>query len=290
MRKSLFFSIVMLLLLNVNAKGQQSLDPLTASFKKTKPVQLVSYSPISQTGNKHEKKYLKKNSDFNDVQVDSIFKRIVALTGKPKGLSYKKESTQMLPYYKAYNLSDFSVMGYSFMLVWLPFDENQHMPEQFRPTAKEGVLFYTSKSNISTNGTDITGNKLPIAGTKMNTNSNGGSNIQSSSADLSTQVVNGKIGVMIVYYGNKSTEIAKSATAWTLYGNKQGYSGGLKNEKAIAEEIAKRGAYSEYIGYHFIKGGECTDAERYVKGRFNFSSKDVSYFIKCIPELYVNND
>jgi len=285
------FLVMLIITTGMNLSAQNGVDALTAVFDKSKPVQIISFSPITQTGDRTGKKYLRKHSDFTEPQIDSIFNRIVKEIGTPKDLKfgdYEKKKTA-LPHYKAYNLSDFSVLGYAFVLVWVPYDENQHMPEGFRPTAKEGILFYTSRGAVSANGRDVAGQKLPLAGTPVATITNN-SKISHSTADMSSQIVNGKIGVILIYFGNKNTELMSRTHAYTLYGDKQGVNGGLRNEKKIADQLAKLGAYSEYMGYHFIKGGECVDAENYLQNKFSISKKQLRFYISCSHEQYIIND
>lgn len=282
-------SILALLLCGCSAlMAQDAGDPLTASFSKADPVKLTYMYPFTSVGT--WKKYLKKNSNFSDPQIDSIFKRILSEAGKPVGWSQYTYEQRLVesPKYQAYRLSEIPGKHQTFVLVWVPYDENMHMAENLRPSSKAGFLFYINKNDIVA-GTANGSNGSSTAGKGGATGKDAGG-VSSSTADMSSKIINGKIGVMIIYYGNKSTEEVKRAQAYTLYGNKQGFSGGLKNEKAVAEKLAKNGAYSEYIGYYFIKGGDCTEAENYVQRKFGLSKKELPYYIKCILEQYVDND
>jgi hypothetical protein len=111
----------------------------------------------------------------------------------------------MAAHYRVYEQSSFSVMGYHYSLVWIPQDENMHMPEELRPPGPDGSLFYTNSKLLSKNGLDAAGAKLAKAGTPVNSGTASGNtnNISHSSADLSN-VAQKFLGCLVFTYSGMS--------------------------------------------------------------------------------------
>lgn len=245
------------------ARAQQSV-----AFKKDRPVQLLAYSRLYDANNTSMSKgRLKRSGRFTKDEVQEIFRRLGQNELLPPALNQRRYDNIDLARYKCYEQSSFSLLGYHFSLVWLPADENAHMPPDMRPPNAEGVAFYTGSENLSTRGRDAAGRPLPPAGSLVGTPVPGGAtrpagsssgSIQVSSADMSAFVNNATHGSMILYYGTGSTPSA--AYIYELRGRE------LSDKQSVAAELSRRVTGTPFIGFEH-RLGNCAAAEGYVRGK-----------------------
>lgn len=186
--KQLFLLLFTLGSFATTASAQQG--GMKIKFHKDRPVQILEYSRLwDPNATKTSKRKLKKSDRFTDAEVDEIFGRLAQDALLPKDI-YKTNLSdkRAFAHYKAYEQSSFSLLGYDFSLVWIPQDENMHMPAGLQPPGSEGSLWYTSSQNLSKNGKNETGAALAKAGTPVSTGGTtaiGTSGIQHSTADMS---------------------------------------------------------------------------------------------------------
>jgi hypothetical protein len=186
--------VTLLVLLGCCAITNAQQGGLKIKFHKDRPVQMLAYERLwdPSTSNVSKRK-LKKSDRFTNEEVEEIFRRLADDALLPKGIKALRQygpDAAMGAHYRMYEQSSFSVMGYHYSLVWIPQDENMHMPDDLRPPGTEGSVFYTYSKNLSKDGRDASGGTLARAGTPVNANaaSNtvGSTNsISHSSADLS---------------------------------------------------------------------------------------------------------
>lgn len=135
---------------------------VTLKFKKSKQVQLLTYERLYDPNNtKTSRNKLRKRSDFTDAEVEEIFQRLDKDELLPRGLNNNGDKTK-LQHYVAYQLSDFNLLGYGFSLIWIPYEDNQHMPSSMQPPTKDGCIFYTYTKHLSFNTRD-----MALAGTPV---------------------------------------------------------------------------------------------------------------------------
>lgn len=173
--------VLILFLILIYATSIKAQTGVTLKFKKDKPAQIVSYERLwdpEKTGT--SKKQLRKRSDFTDQEVEEIFGRLAKKELLPESMGGGNGTT--LSHYKAYELSYFTLFGFSFSLIWLPYEENLHMPKNMQPPTKDGSIYYTYTKNLSFNGKSASGQALAKAGTKVSNNTE---SINISSADMS---------------------------------------------------------------------------------------------------------
>lgn len=160
-------------------------------FHKDKPVQLLAYERLWDPNSSNvSKRKLKKSDRFTNEEVEEIFRRLADDALLPKGINSLRADAAKGAHYRMYEQSSFSLMGYHFSLVWIPQDENMHMPADLRPPGPEGSVFYTYSKNLSKDGRDASGGMLAKAGTPVNagtasSNTGNTNSISHSSADLS---------------------------------------------------------------------------------------------------------
>lgn len=135
------------------------------------------------------KNKLKKTKEFTDSEVEEIFTRLGIDSEIPSKLN--NQDREALQHYVVYEISDFSLMGFKFSLIWIPYDENKHMPKNMQPPTKDGTIFYTYTKHLSFNGKDASGNYLAKAGSPLSSPEP----INVSVADMS-QFLNGGKGKM----------------------------------------------------------------------------------------------
>ena len=100
-----------------------------------------------------------------------------------------------------------------------------------------------------------------------------------------------KLGVMIIYYGVKSTNTFSTYSAWTLYGKKHGLTGKLKNEAMIADMLSDRTLTGkDYLGYYYIDGGGCNEAEVYISRKFQIAAKQMRFYGSCQLQTFIKNE
>lgn len=218
--KRIALLIFSFLFLTTAAEAQQG--GMKIKFHKDRPVQIVEYSRLwDPNATSTSKRKLRKSDRFTDAEVDEIFRRLGQDALLPKDI-YKTglQNKAALTHYKAYEQSSFSLLGYDFSLVWIPQDENAHMPAELQPPTSEGSLWYTSTQNLSKNGKSATGAALAKAGTPIGAGSasSGNGGIQHSTADMSGYTKNflgclaftysgmGYLDVVPVYGATFSTE------------------------------------------------------------------------------------
>lgn len=157
-----------------------SQSALTQKFRKNVPVQLLYFERLYDPNNTQtSKNKLKKTKEFTKTEVDEIFNRLAISSELPSGLG--NENREALAHYKVYEISNFNLLGWKFSLVWIPFDENRHMPKNMQPPTRDGAIFYTYTKHLSFNGLDASGNRLAKAGTPVA----GAPEINISTADMS---------------------------------------------------------------------------------------------------------
>lgn len=262
----LFLLLALLWSLGAARPARAQNTPLTVAFKKDHPVQLLSYEPLYDPNSTDlSKRRLRKSGRFTEAEVEEIFRRLGQAELVPPGLPRMQYKTLDLARYRCYEQSAFSLLGYHFSLVWLPADENAHMPEALRPPTAGGTVFYTYTENLSTNGRGRSGQALPLAGTPVGTPAPGQSagpagtgGIQVSSADMSAFVNNSRLGSLILYYGAGSAPSA--AYIYELRGRE------LTDKEGVAAVLARRVSGSRFIGFEH-RPGDCAAAQGYVQGK-----------------------
>lgn len=185
--KHITLLIFSLLAISFVSKAQQGGTKI--KFHKDRPVQILEYSRLwDPNATSTSKRKLRKSDRFTDAEVDEIFRRLGQDALLPKDI-YKTglQNKAALAHYKAYEQSSFSLLGYDFSLVWIPKDENAHMPAELQPPTSEGSLWYTSTQNLSKNGKSAAGATLAKAGTPVSAAlaSSANGSIQHSTADMS---------------------------------------------------------------------------------------------------------
>jgi hypothetical protein len=158
-----FLLTLVLAACSISLSAQSS---LTQKFRKNVPVQMTYYERLYDANNtRTSKNKLKKTKEFTDSEVEEIFTRLGIDSEIPSKLN--NQDREALQHYVVYEISDFSLMGYKFSLIWIPYDENKHMPKNMQPPTKDGTIFYTYTKHLSFNGKDASGNLLAKAGTPL---------------------------------------------------------------------------------------------------------------------------
>ena len=198
--KTLRFTIIALLL-NFTTLYAHAQAPV--GYHKDKPVQIIQFRNVyTETAAPWFKKKLDRKAGFTEAEAATIMSRIAAGGDKPNGINDFGFKASVMSHYKAYQQYYFSRFGFEYAIVWLPYEENQHMPDSLRPKGKEGCIFLLDGKYVTTEGKDAGGTSLPVAGTPVpaaetapratasNTSSSGttASGVQYSKADMSALV------------------------------------------------------------------------------------------------------
>lgn len=235
---NLRFAATAMLLLFTAIFNRAQAQATKVAYHKDKPVQITAYTNMYQTNfASWWKKKLDKEAGFTDADAEAIIARLNAGGDKPVGMDKSNHDARVLSHYKAYEQYRFSRMGYKYSLVWLPYGENQHMPESLRPTEKEGCIFLLDGRDVTTEGKDFTGAPLPLAGTPVSengmqsgaaTSGTTASGVQYSTADMSA-FGPGLLGCMAIYPSNGSAFMYVVAV----------YGASLGDKARVAEEAYK---------------------------------------------------
>ena len=166
--KNIRLLLVAILTLAAACCAQAQGPSMPVNYRKDKPVQLTAYEDVydAKYASWWQKK-LENKAGFTDAEVGVIMTRLNAGGNKPGGMNESRRNARVLAHYKAYEQYRYTRMGYQYALVWLPYGENQHMPENLRPTNKEGGLFLLNGRDVTAEGKDFNGAALPLAGTPV---------------------------------------------------------------------------------------------------------------------------
>lgn len=93
--------------------------------------------------------------------------RISLFKGRPPQFNISAKKPEILAHYKCYQQYYISRMGFKYAIIWMPYEENQHMPEDLRPRSKDGFVALVNARGISTDGKDVNGISLAVAGTPI---------------------------------------------------------------------------------------------------------------------------
>ena len=262
---------ILLLAVTHHAGAQDT--AMHVNYRKDHPVQ-ISYlnSNYNLTAHNWFVKKLDKKSGFTNAEAETIMARIAGGVDRPKNLSLLSSRTAVVARYKAYQQYYFSRFGFQYSIVWLPYEENQHMPEGLRPTSKEGCVYLLDGKYITAEGKDILGNTLPVAGTPVPseaialqttkatgstaTSGTTASGVQYSKADMS-EFGPGLLGCMAIYPSNGSSYMYVVPV----------YGASLGDKAAVAQEAYKvTGLADSRYRYEWFDGTDAgTLQQRYKK-------------------------
>lgn len=167
-----------------------------------------------------------------------------------------------LPYYTGYWVGNLKMDGEFWCLIYIPKDENAHMPEDMIPQSEEGAFFTTNIMAPRFRNITLAGTKPPIDEPSMQQESNG---ISTTTATLSRW--SRSRGVIALWYGDGTTvmnyrafSVDRDATI---------------DEQTVVNEL-KQDASSgyDYIGYTFMEGFSCRDIYRDIARKLNVSLQE----------------
>lgn len=120
---------------------------VTLKFKKDKPVQINTYERLyDPNALGTSKKQTRKQNNFTEAEVEEIFERLAKNELLPKGLTNSNSSK--LAQYVAFEVGKFTFFGYSFSLVWIPYEDNAQLSADMQPPTKDGSIYYTYTKHL----------------------------------------------------------------------------------------------------------------------------------------------
>lgn len=214
-----------------------------------------------------------KYSDSELARIKYLLKNNIL----PEGLKGERRlhNREIIPYYNSYWVGNVKYGDSLYCLIYIPKNENKHMPADLIPPTDEGT-FLTVYVNVA----KFAGRKLagkPLPPTEVIKNRTYG-NVTFSTANLSR--FNMSEGVMVFWFGTSS-----NITGYQAYTVKFG---GSVTEESVAGNLkSKYVSGADYFGYDFKNGYKCQDLYKDIARKMKVSLEEAQElrFGSCNDQL-----